>query len=74
MGKVYPYFSYFCGPVDIVLPGQKVHVGVWHWMGKLCEWWSSQLVALVVLLLWPVDAAHGGIYWRVKKEIFLLWL
>jgi len=67
VGKVYPDFPYFCRPVVIALPSQKVHAGVWHWGGKLWEQWLSQLVVLV-LLLQPIDAAHGGIYGGSKRK------
>ena len=75
MGKAYPGFPYFSRFVGVALPSQQVCVQVWHRGGLLWERWLSRLAVLVVLVLWPIDAAHGGTYRGFEKEIFLrVWL
>ncbi len=63
--------SMFFGPVGIAPPSQKVWVRMLQWVGIVCKWWWKHWKVLVGLLQQLMDAAHGGIYWGVKKEIFL---
>jgi len=42
-----------------------------QWVEIFCKWWWKYFQVLLGLLWLLMDAAHGGIYWGVKKEIFL---